>query len=1305
MGRRRILRNEGRLARRVGTKMFRVWAGSKGNRTLTRQRQDYLTEAKDWLNRLQLSITSDITLRHQDSHIELETFFRDLLNLVFDWKLVNANTLFGKNQDTFDLSDEDNSLAVQVTVTTSAKKIRKTLGSFIGTHDAVYKRLIFVYPNITFPASRAEFTEDLKGFDFDAKRDRLGFGSILKEAQDFPIEKLERLIQLLRKELRPLRDQLGFEETVPGTDLRTAYAKWMHQTSSTFFVPGLSVTMSIEDAWVRLKVMKDDKSIVGTKSSLDEQFREYLEFGQRPRTADSDSTFASDSVPLTHPHTVLVGGPGDGKSTMLRRFAWKLSHEPIIVVRVRLPIVLRNMLSGRSFDEAVRIVGFDGSGIGDADAAILLNSADFLLCDGLDECDLERAQVAEQIIRWSIGHSNCRICVTTRPVGHEAEFLPGFTHFALQPPDEYQVQELSRKLFKKASTDDSYLLKCENFLQSIEPKNEVAHIRRLASRNPLLLGFLIRLSLDEIEIGKTRSELYAHIFGMLARTKPNDRETIDVNLRITSEVANALAWKQTLTPFCSSDETLRFVSEHLRTQFDLDILSADEAAKSGLKFWEDRRLVETLSVGNDSKTFFIHLSLQEFAAARYVKDLEDSEFVDWIRHARRKSAWKQVILLLCGIDDDARTTSALLDLDDPRDPVSREALLGAEAVFEREPPDLTVLPRLLQSLATRFDSDIPLVSIEATQQLARFAPYVKPEILKISRAETKKKTWMDLGSFLLRLLTDDTNEVVEEFKEWFKNYQPILVHLPKIVLRDDAQNIPEEGRELQNQIIECGLDRIFESHNTNDISKYFRGVGELGNVSKNVVSNLQKRLTDMGLEDVATALWPPNFDYSRVLAMQRGFKRWDQGRNVLLKLVVRAAETITVPIGEPPYLNLSILWSALVAEESPAQWITTLLDIEPDSDLVGPVVIRALASALDLDISKVGAEAQSVSDRCDEPNIWFGDLVEHASVDPDWSKLTPHDFEPKTIAEGILHPAPYIGLTAAHAISSGFGKAEAANVIPRALESSNEHAIWYAVSLAEFCLGYDAFELLLSRLDRPISAHHKCLFRDIARLCGEKRRHDAVGCFFAWLVVDNPELTTGIAEYLSEFDPPLDADVVEELRKMYVYWTDRGTKCEKHNTVVKGSSCPECSIVPPSPRLALLKELNRLGAVSFKELVELCGDPRHDVSDLAKSIIIEGAASNTDTFSDVLDLVESGQLSPRILDKLLKLPIQRDSPIAQKAKRLLDAPDLKLRLAILGQLTGDWIDREQAIAYLRSGIEGPEPVIRTLATRILRLLE
>jgi hypothetical protein len=139
-----------------------------------------------------------------------------LLNLTFGWQLGNANALFGTNQDSFDLSDETNSIAVQVTVTTSAAKVRKTLKTFIGTHDQEYKRLIFVYPNVTLSRSRADFGDVLKGYDFDPARDRMCFGTVLEKAQDMGIGDQSRLVDLLRNELRPLGAalQMGVDQTV-----------------------------------------------------------------------------------------------------------------------------------------------------------------------------------------------------------------------------------------------------------------------------------------------------------------------------------------------------------------------------------------------------------------------------------------------------------------------------------------------------------------------------------------------------------------------------------------------------------------------------------------------------------------------------------------------------------------------------------------------------------------------------------------------------------------------------------------------------------------------------------------------------------------------------------------------------------------------------------------------------------------------------------------------------------------------------------------------------------------------------------
>ncbi|MCA9135685.1 MAG: SpoIIE family protein phosphatase [Planctomycetales bacterium] len=167
-----------------------------------RRLENYLPEITERLLYLDQSVRAHKALRHQNSHIEIEVFFRDLLNLVFDWKLTNANRLFGRNQDSFDLSDTAKGIAVQVTVTTDAAKIRETLTKFIEKYDKDFCRLVFVYPFIEISNSTANFDDTLNGFDFDPKRDRFSFGHLLSETQDMKIERQKEVCLFLRSEIR-----------------------------------------------------------------------------------------------------------------------------------------------------------------------------------------------------------------------------------------------------------------------------------------------------------------------------------------------------------------------------------------------------------------------------------------------------------------------------------------------------------------------------------------------------------------------------------------------------------------------------------------------------------------------------------------------------------------------------------------------------------------------------------------------------------------------------------------------------------------------------------------------------------------------------------------------------------------------------------------------------------------------------------------------------------------------------------------------------------------------------------------------
>ena len=182
------------------------------------QRQLNLEEIKDWLLRLDKEFEANKSLKHLDANIDIELFFRDLLNLIYDWSLKGANWSEQSNQsqDTFDLCDPLEQIAVQVTSTMTAQKIKNTLSQFLEKHQNNYRKLIFIYPRLSKPSSNKDYADEAKGFDFNPKRDRWDLRDLLFAIQSLNIDKQQAALALLRKELKPLGKalQLGADANV-----------------------------------------------------------------------------------------------------------------------------------------------------------------------------------------------------------------------------------------------------------------------------------------------------------------------------------------------------------------------------------------------------------------------------------------------------------------------------------------------------------------------------------------------------------------------------------------------------------------------------------------------------------------------------------------------------------------------------------------------------------------------------------------------------------------------------------------------------------------------------------------------------------------------------------------------------------------------------------------------------------------------------------------------------------------------------------------------------------------------------------
>ncbi|MET3941983.1 hypothetical protein ABIC22_004795 [Paenibacillus sp. PvP094] len=90
------------------------------------KRQKYYNEISEKLEILSRRIKTNGKLNVLDLNIHAETFYRDLLNSVYDYQLESANVL-SANVAAIDLIDATNKLAIQISSTATKQKIENTL--------------------------------------------------------------------------------------------------------------------------------------------------------------------------------------------------------------------------------------------------------------------------------------------------------------------------------------------------------------------------------------------------------------------------------------------------------------------------------------------------------------------------------------------------------------------------------------------------------------------------------------------------------------------------------------------------------------------------------------------------------------------------------------------------------------------------------------------------------------------------------------------------------------------------------------------------------------------------------------------------------------------------------------------------------------------------------------------------------------------------------------------------------------------------------------------------------------------------
>jgi len=376
---------------------------------------------------------------------------------------------------------------------------------------------------------------------------------------------------------------------------------------------------------------------------------------------------------------VIVGDPGSGKTTFVRRIAsllcrsWLgeeagavkqhlgLEDQPLPVF-VRVSELLAHIAAAGSRqqgplspDAPLWIPHFLGTTCIDSGLELdqgyfqdALESGNCLvMLDGLDEAptDEQRKSISRLAEQASNTFGRCRFVVTTRPAAYKHEVvLSGFT--------QVQVDSLEKEAIDKFLTRWCEALFPENPQQAVKHQHELTtalrsrvEIRRMAS-NPVMLTALAVVHWNEKRIPEQRADLYESVIGWLSRARKREAG------RFPAERCVSLLQKLALAMQNHQDGRQVQVPRHwaagvIATQWRE--LPVDEQLAAAEKFLAEEELDSGIIVGRGDHVRFWHLTFQEYLAARGLAALAEDEQRSILRKTLYTAEWKEVGLLLAGV--------------------------------------------------------------------------------------------------------------------------------------------------------------------------------------------------------------------------------------------------------------------------------------------------------------------------------------------------------------------------------------------------------------------------------------------------------------------------------------------------------------------------------------------------------------------------------------------------------------------------------------------------------------------------------
>ncbi|WP_020563526.1 NACHT domain-containing protein [Methylosarcina fibrata] len=1064
-------------------------------------------------------------------------------------------------------------------------------------------------------------------------------------------------------------------------------SNWVVEANAAFSIFGIDKSLPLETAWIEMKALVQVDGL-NEANNLEEALKRYHSWNSRSVPTNVKQI---DSITLGQfvRRGVVIAGPGMGKTTLLKRLGifYAKSGHPVLQVRLR-DIAARMRSSGIGFADCVLELGLDGSGIHMKDLSLVSKESVVLLCDGLDECGNAQIDVVQGLLRFASGYPQCRILVTTRPIGYDSSLLRAWRHYELVPLESSKTKQHISKLL--AGIFDERSSELTKALTFAEGQLKLSHVETVATKSPMLLGFLVALSLKSKSVGATRTQLYKRLFELIEEAPSQRHEDGEVGSVVMMRFLEMLGWHLLVNPHESLEQILERCAKNIAAELHEPILKAKAICEQCASRWQDLGMLERVRFQTDEAITFVHKTFSEYAAAKHLVHLEPKMQNNVLSTYSKNASWNETIKFSCSMGLAESAVDAVITTI-PQGKLDTKAV--NQAVEFLNDCDVkvssSVIERLIDTAWECVLSPRRWDALQAGFSLFKIASKYPEEVCaRAKNALSHQQPWTRLSAWAC---------VTAAGSQYF-DYQAMLDML-KVLPSDDYRfRRLHEGRLLLNdprpKIIEGFILSATKAILTRDADPI--GLAVLDAILiQNIGHTIGFRIEIAALLKPYGKLLPRDYslDWKMPWLTPDLKESWQDHHISLLNAL--DDPTVIVNIDEPIDDN-SLLMHMSGFMDASSYWEISAGDIWKwnfgiEAEAI-KAVLHAIATVSGVERDQLIRDVRILKARLEkqvDDDLLFYDSLVHVDTQPNWELASQLPISLENLEITLFQQSDWLIVLATNLLQQKATKDQILPIIRRLLEKGKANTLLAAAHLMSHIDVADALLLIRNRLLDTMSDGCEALFEKLGELDNVMEDKDILQYIENGLLCMNPKVAISATELASKVAVSGTTDITTLIRKAYCHW-----QVHEEPYPVSGG------VIPDSPRSLLAKAMLLADVVDDTELISMASDSRSDVKDVSKESLNERLNESESLRDLFLSEILNGKLELDLLSNALKKKTQFSPNQCVLIRTLLQHDNPMFRYAAIPILAEPYSTVAEIKQHLQILSQDSEADIREIAREL-----